>query len=73
MDRVLVPAAFLSIRIPPFAEEILQSNKAIWLSNDGHLMLYSTFNDSLVQEQQFSWYGMTDGDINLYPEIRSLR
>ncbi|XP_062706955.1 prolyl endopeptidase FAP isoform X1 [Aedes albopictus] len=56
-----------------YEEEILQSNKAIWLSNDGHLMLYSTFNDSLVQEQQFSWYGMTDGDINLYPEIRSLR
>ncbi|XP_055634110.1 inactive dipeptidyl peptidase 10 isoform X2 [Toxorhynchites rutilus septentrionalis] len=56
-----------------YEEEILQSNKAIWLSNDGHLMLYTTFNDSLVQEQQFSWYGMAEGDITLYPEIRSLR
>lgn len=56
-----------------YEEEILQSNKAIWLSNDGHLMLYGVFNDSLVQEQQYSWYSNANGDINLYPEIRSLR
>ncbi|XP_058063063.1 venom dipeptidyl peptidase 4 [Anopheles bellator] len=56
-----------------YEEEILHANKAIWLSTDGHLMLYTTFNDSLVQEQQFAWYGTSSGDINLYPEIRSLR
>uniref|UniRef100_A0AAG5DCG6 Venom dipeptidyl peptidase 4 n=1 Tax=Anopheles atroparvus TaxID=41427 RepID=A0AAG5DCG6_ANOAO len=56
-----------------YEEEILHSNKAIWLSTDGHLMLYTTFNDTLVQEQQFAWYGTPTGDINLYPEIRSLR
>ncbi|XP_035782023.1 venom dipeptidyl peptidase 4-like isoform X3 [Anopheles albimanus] len=56
-----------------YEEEILQTNKAIWLSADGHLMLYTTFNDTLVQEQQFAWYGTPSGDINLYPEIRSLR
>uniref|UniRef100_A0A4Y0BK07 Venom dipeptidyl peptidase 4 n=1 Tax=Anopheles funestus TaxID=62324 RepID=A0A4Y0BK07_ANOFN len=56
-----------------YEEEILHTNKAIWLSTDGHLMLYSTFNDTLVQEQQFAWYGTANGDINLYPQIRSLR
>ncbi|XP_052898293.1 venom dipeptidyl peptidase 4 [Anopheles moucheti] len=56
-----------------YEEEILHTNKAIWLSTDGHLMLYTTFNDTLVQEQQFAWYGTANGDINLYPQIRSLR
>ncbi|XP_040163221.1 inactive dipeptidyl peptidase 10 isoform X2 [Anopheles arabiensis] len=56
-----------------YEEEILHTNKAIWLSTDGHLMLYTTFNDTLVQEQQFAWYGTATGDINLYPQIRSLR
>lgn len=46
------------------------------------MMLYASFNDSLVQEQHFAWYGTTNaGNINagshpnanLYPEIRSLR
>lgn len=48
-------------------------NTAIWLSNDGHLMLYGSFNDTSVMEQKFSWYGTTAGTTNTYPEIRSLR
>lgn len=59
-----------------FAEEILGSSSAIWMSNDGYLMLYGTFNDSLVDEQRFAWYGAgsaTTGNAYLYPEIRSLR
>ncbi|XP_037959128.1 prolyl endopeptidase FAP [Teleopsis dalmanni] len=59
-----------------YEEEILHTNNAIWLSPDGRLMLYSSFNDSLVQEQHFAWYGTTSGgnpNAYLYPEIRSLR
>lgn len=57
-------------------EEIFGSNSAIWMSNDGHLMLYGLFNDSNVLEQKFSWFGTVNrasGNTNLYPEIRSLR
>ncbi len=46
------------------------------MSSDGYLMLFGSFNDSLVDEQKFPWYGTTSqssGNTNLYPEIRSLR
>lgn len=46
------------------------------MSTDGYLMLFGSFNDSMVEEQKFSWYGTTgsmSGNTNLYPEIRSLR
>lgn len=59
-----------------YEEEILASNTAIWMSTDGHLMLYGCFNDSNVQEQNFAWFGTVSsasGNTNLYPEIRSLR
>lgn len=54
-----------------FAEEILRSAEAIWMSKDGHLMLYASFNDSLVQEMKIPWFG--EGSKALYPDIRSLR
>lgn len=57
-------------------EEVLRSNTAIWMSNDGFLMLYGTFNDSLVEEQKYAWYGTSSaaaGNPFLYPQIRSLR
>lgn len=58
-----------------YEEEVLGTSASIALSNDGHLMLYATFNDTLVKEQKFSWYGVTNslGSENLYPEIRSIR
>lgn len=58
-----------------FSEEVLGTNTAIWMSNDGHLMLYGVFNDTNVMEQKFPWYGSgaESGNVNLYPEIRSLR
>lgn len=59
-----------------YEEEILGSNSAIWMSPDGHLMLYGSFNDSNVPEQNFAWFGTMNnvgGSTNLYPEIRSLR
>lgn len=55
-----------------FSEEILGTNSAIWMSRDGMLMVFATFNDSLVEELRFPWYGsIKDG--RLYPDIRSLR
>jgi hypothetical protein len=53
-------------------EEVLSSNQALWMSDDGHLMLYATFNDTLVEEQRFPWFAVQD-EGKLYPEIRSLR
>ncbi|XP_064553883.1 uncharacterized protein Dpp10 isoform X2 [Drosophila montana] len=42
-----------------YEEEILHTNNAIWLSDDGQLLLYASFNDTHVQEQHFAWYGTT--------------
>ncbi|KAJ9579403.1 hypothetical protein L9F63_024489, partial [Diploptera punctata] len=55
-----------------YEEEVLSSNQALWMSDDGHLLLYATFNDTLVEEQRFPWFGVQD-EGKLYPEIRSLR
>lgn len=65
----------LLIKSLNFPEEIISSNTAIWMSNDGHLMLYGVFNDTNVIEQKFPWYGSAseNGNMNLYPEIRALR
>lgn len=56
-----------------YEEEILGDNKAIWLSQDGHMLLYASFNDTLVQEFKFPWYGVGQDSQQLYPQIRSLR
>ncbi|KAF4532688.1 hypothetical protein B566_EDAN002924 [Ephemera danica] len=55
-----------------YEEEVLSSNLALWFSDDGHMMLYATFNDSLVDELRFPWYGSLE-EGKLYPDIRSLR
>ncbi|KAL0116963.1 hypothetical protein PUN28_010084 [Cardiocondyla obscurior] len=54
-----------------YEEEILHNREAIWMSPDGHLMLYASFNDSFVEEMHISWFG--EGNKALYPDIRSLR
>ncbi|XP_025073076.1 inactive dipeptidyl peptidase 10 isoform X3 [Pogonomyrmex barbatus] len=54
-----------------YEEEILHSGEAIWMSPDGHMILYASFNDSLVEEMHISWFG--EGNKALYPDIRSLR
>ncbi|KAJ0171534.1 hypothetical protein K1T71_013084 [Dendrolimus kikuchii] len=59
-----------------YEEEILDSRSALWMSADGHMVLYATFNDSLVHEQKYPWYGAaldTDDPSKTYPEIRSVR
>ncbi|KAF7993846.1 hypothetical protein HCN44_011115 [Aphidius gifuensis] len=54
-----------------YEEEILKSAQAIWMSKDGHMMLYATFNDSLVEQMHMSWFG--EETKALYPEVWSLR
>ncbi|XP_011502782.1 PREDICTED: dipeptidyl aminopeptidase-like protein 6 [Ceratosolen solmsi marchali] len=54
-----------------YEEEILHSSEAIWMSKDSHILLYASFNDSLVGEMHTSWYGNINK--SLYPDIRSLR
>ncbi|XP_063905183.1 inactive dipeptidyl peptidase 10 isoform X2 [Zophobas morio] len=55
-----------------YEEEILGSNSALWLSRDGLLLVFASFNDSLVEELRFPWYGSAN-EGRLYPDIRSLR
>ncbi|CAH0551631.1 unnamed protein product [Brassicogethes aeneus] len=55
-----------------YEEEILASNTALWMSRDGLLLIFASFNDSLVEELRFPWYGSAS-DGRLYPDIRSLR
>ncbi|KAL1513944.1 hypothetical protein ABEB36_003282 [Hypothenemus hampei] len=55
-----------------YEEEILGSNSAIWMSNDGMLLAFASFNDTLVEELRFPWYGSGEEE-RLYPDIRSLR
>lgn len=45
----------------------------MWLSEDGHMLLYGCFNDTLVEELRFPWYGIAEEKQQLYPDIRSLR
>lgn len=42
------------------------------MSRDGLLLVFATFNDSLVEEMRFPWYGSIS-ESRLYPDIRSLR
>ncbi|XP_020280777.1 inactive dipeptidyl peptidase 10 isoform X2 [Pseudomyrmex gracilis] len=54
-----------------YEEEILHSGEAIWMSPDGKMMLYASFNDSLVEQMHIPWFG--EGTRALYTDIRSLR
>lgn len=37
-------------------EELLKSQKAIWSSNDGLLLLYASFNDTNVGQMVYPWF-----------------
>lgn len=54
------------------AEEILRGRTAMWMSDEGHSVLFASFNDTLVEEMKIPWYGTVDDD-RQYPDIRSLR
>ncbi|CAG7816853.1 unnamed protein product [Allacma fusca] len=55
-----------------YEEEILESNSALWFSNDGHSLLYLTFNDSNVGTHTILQYGACS-DPYIYPEVKQLR
>ncbi|XP_060657686.1 uncharacterized protein LOC132792360 isoform X1 [Drosophila nasuta] len=42
-----------------YEEEILHANNAVWVSDNGQLLLFGSFNDTNVLEQHFAWYGTT--------------
>ncbi|KAL1455165.1 hypothetical protein WDU94_009277 [Cyamophila willieti] len=54
-----------------YEEEILTNNKAFWISPDNRRVLFASFNDSMVGELKFTWYGTNTH--STYPSIRSLR
>ncbi|XP_023712953.1 dipeptidyl peptidase 4 isoform X2 [Cryptotermes secundus] len=55
-----------------YEEEILKSPNALWFSPDAHFLLYASFNDSLVGELKYPWYGRIQERLR-YPQIRMLR
>lgn len=38
------------------SEEIFKSQKAVWGSNDGSMLLYATFNDTNVGQMKYPWF-----------------
>ncbi|XP_067000020.2 inactive dipeptidyl peptidase 10 [Anabrus simplex] len=55
-----------------YEEEILHSPSAMWFSPDGKILLFASFNDSLVGELRYPWYGSLQQRLK-YPQMRSLR
>uniref|UniRef100_A0A646QBZ2 Venom dipeptidyl peptidase 4 n=1 Tax=Hemiscolopendra marginata TaxID=943146 RepID=A0A646QBZ2_9MYRI len=55
-----------------YEEEILNSNHALWFSNDGQMLCFATFNDSKVGILSYLWYGSDKSD-ERYPQIASVR
>ncbi|XP_055942974.1 inactive dipeptidyl peptidase 10-like isoform X1 [Argiope bruennichi] len=56
-----------------YEEEILQSNNAIWWSDDGTKIAYACFNDSAVDFINLPKYGDYHDVTNLYPQFRRFR
>jgi hypothetical protein len=53
-------------------EEILSSPNGLWFSPDAQFLLFAAFNDSLVGELKYPWYGRIQERLR-YPQIRMLR
>lgn len=47
------PSSFSS---PFLTEEIFKSQRAVWGSNDGSMLLYATFNDTNVGQMMYPWF-----------------
>lgn len=52
-------------------EEVLQSSEAVWMSKYAQILLYVTFNDTLVGNVHIPWYG--EEKRLLYPEIKTFK
>lgn len=67
-DHLQIVSAWFSL----VTEEILKSPNALWFSPDAQLLVYACFNDSLVGELKYPWYGRIQERLR-YPQIRMLR
>ncbi|CAB3244826.1 unnamed protein product [Arctia plantaginis] len=56
-----------------YETEVLRLDKAVWFSPDGQTLMYVTYNDSLVQQHKYPWYGLDLQEPPAYPTIRTLR
>lgn len=50
-----------------YEEEILARSNAIWFAPNGTKLCYASFNDSMVDEMTYPYYGPHDDPHNLYP------
>ncbi|XP_076329096.1 dipeptidyl peptidase 4-like isoform X2 [Tachypleus tridentatus] len=56
-----------------YEEEILGKNNPIWWSEDGTRLCFASFDDSLVPEVQYPWYGNYMDENNIYPAMVKIR
>nr|XP_032523806.1 inactive dipeptidyl peptidase 10 isoform X1 [Danaus plexippus plexippus] len=56
-----------------YETEVLRLDRALWFSPDGQTLMYVTYNDSLVQQHKYPWYGLDQQEPPAYPAIRTLR
>lgn len=50
-------------------EEVLATNYALWWAPDGEHIVYAVFNDSVVEDYNFPFYGSIN---NVYTDIISI-
>ncbi|CAH2057502.1 unnamed protein product, partial [Iphiclides podalirius] len=56
-----------------YETEVLRLDRALWFSPDGQTLMYVTYNDSLVQQHKYPWYGLDQQEPPAYPSIKTLR
>ncbi|XP_047520693.1 inactive dipeptidyl peptidase 10 isoform X2 [Pieris napi] len=56
-----------------YETEVLRLDRALWFSPDGQTLMYVSYNDTLVPEYMYPWYGLDQPEPPPYPTIRTLR
>ncbi|CAK1543333.1 unnamed protein product [Leptosia nina] len=56
-----------------YETEVLRLDRALWFSPDGQTLMYVTYNDSLVPQYMYPWYGFDQPEPPPYSTIRTLR
>ncbi|CAG9792606.1 unnamed protein product [Diatraea saccharalis] len=56
-----------------YETEVLRLDRALWFSPDGQTLMFVTYNDSMVQQHKYPWYGLDQPEPPAYPSIRTLR
>ena len=67
--KVLWYLVFTCMMIVFMLEEVLATNYAMWWAPDGEHILYAAFNDSVVRDFNFPYYGDYS---NVYTDIVSI-